>query len=324
EEEVEATAKQSARAPKRSGAATKTATADVIAGVKLSNPDKFLFPEAELRKRDLAQYYVSVADWIVPHLKGRPLSLVRCPDGWNAECFYQKHANTAVHEAVSRVKVPEGGGSATYFSADSLTAVVGLLQWGVIELHPWGSRVPKLDRPDRLIFDFDPGEGVEWKQIAEGVGLLRTLLDDLGLPGFLKTTGGKGLHVVVPIKATIDWEQAKDFTRSIAEFFARTFPDRFTAAAAKAQRSGKIYIDYLRNAEGATAIAPYAIRARSNAPVSTPIAWDELDQDIRFDYFNVKNVPARLQLQKSDPWALFAKSGRTITKAMWKRLGTDG
>ena len=306
--------------PGRKVALTAGGSPDTVAGIKLSNPDKQLFPEARLGKRDLALYYERIADWILPHLRDRPLALVRCPDGWQKECFFQKHADKSVNAAVTRVEVPEGEGTATYFSANSLPALVALVQWGVVELHPWGSRAPKLDCPDRLIFDFDPDDGVGWKQIVEGVGVLRTLLDDLGLEGFLKTTGGKGLHVVVPIRATLDWTQAKGFTKAVADLLVETFPDRFTATLSKARRKGRIFIDYLRNAAGATAIAPYAIRARANAPVSTPIAWKELDTDVRFDHYNVRNVPERLGSLREDPWASIGTTRQTVTRAMFKRV----
>jgi bifunctional non-homologous end joining protein LigD len=250
--------------------------------------------------------------------------LVRCPDGWNKQCFFQKHADKSVNAAVTRVQVPESNGTATYFAANSLPALVALAQWGVVELHPWGSRTPKLDRPDRLIFDFDPDDGIRWKEIVEAVGLLRTLLDDLGLKGFLKTTGGKGLHVVVPIRPTLDWTQAKGFTKAVADLLVDTFPDRFIATLSKAQRKGKIFIDYLRNAEGATAIAPYAIRARAKAPVSTPIDWKELGTDVRFEYFNVRNVPERLRGLRKDPWASIGDIRQTVTRAMFKRVRYEG
>jgi len=300
------------------------ASTDTVAGIKLSHPDKPLFPEAKLVKRDMALYYEAIADWILPHLRDRPLALVRCPDGWSKQCFFQKHADKSVNAAVTRVQVPESDGTATYFAANSLPALVALVQWGVVELHPWGSRTPKLDRPDRLIFDFDPDDDIGWKQIVEAVGVLRALLDDLGLEGFLKTTGGKGLHVVVPIRPTLDWTQAKGFTKAVADLLVGTFPDRFIATLSKAQRKGKIFIDYLRNAEGATAIAPYAIRARAKAPVSTPIGWKELDTDVRFDHFNVRNVPERLRSLRQDPWASIGEVRQTVTRAMFKRVRYEG
>ena len=292
-----------------------------VAGVAISHPDKLYFPEAGITKIEVAQYHERIASWILPHVEGRPLSLVRCPDGWNRQCFYQKHADKSVNAAVDRIKVPEGGGTAMYMGAASAKALVALVQWGVLELHPWGSRRPRLDRPDRLIFDFDPDEGVAWQDLVTGVTLLRTLLGELELEGFLKTTGGKGLHIVVPIRTTLDWAQAKGFTRAVAEFMVKTFADRFTATVSKTRRKGKIFIDYLRNAEGATAIAPYSVRARSNAPVSMPIAWEELAEDVRFDHFNLRNAESRLAGQKRDPWRDYGKTKQTITKAHGKRVG---
>jgi bifunctional non-homologous end joining protein LigD len=203
----------------------KTSPTAQVAGITLSNPGKLMYPEAGLTKRDLARYYEAVGDWIVPHIAKRPLTLVRCPDGWNGECFYQKHANDSVHTSVDRVPVPERNGSATYFAASSVAAVVGLLQWGVLELHPWSARAPRLNRPDRLIFDFDPDTAVEWNDLVGAVGLLRELLDDLGLEGFLKTTGGKGLHVVVPIRPTLDWEAAKGSRGRLPSFSPRRSPN---------------------------------------------------------------------------------------------------
>lgn len=292
----------------------------VVAGIALSNPDKPYFPEAGITKGELAGYYTAVAPQLLPHIEGRPLSLVRCPEGWSGGCFYQKHAARAVDAAVPRMEVPEGKGTATYLGANSAKALVALVQWGVIELHPWGSRKPRLDRPDRLVFDFDPDPALPWQELVTAVTLVRTLLEEAGLLGFLKTTGGKGLHIVLPIRPTLTWDEAKAFARSVADRMVRTFPDRFTAALAKEKRKGRIFIDYLRNAEGATAIAPYAVRARANAPVATPIAWDELAQDVRGDHFHVHNVPARLAAQGKDPWAEFFTVRQSVTAGVRKRV----
>jgi len=309
-------------APKRASPAAAARTGDAVAGITLSHPDKLLYPEAALSKYLLARYYESVGERIVPHLRDRPLSLVRCPDGWSTQCFYQKHADKSVNAAVDRVTVPEGKSTATYMAAGSVTAVVALLQWGVLELHPWGSRVPRLDRPDRLIFDFDPDDKLGWEHIAEAARQTRTLLEDLGLQGFLKTTGGKGLHVVVPIRPTLDWDQAKSFTRSIAESFVRAYPARFTASLSKGERKNRIFIDYLRNAAGATAIAPYSLRARANAPVAMPIAWEELATDVRFDHFNVANVGGRVANAAQDPWRDFFSVRQTVTRTMFKKVAS--
>ena len=293
-----------------------------VAGVAISNPDKLYFPEAGITKLEVAQYVDRIAPWILPHVARRPLSLVRCPDGWKQQCFYQKNADKSVNAAVDRIDVFEGSSAATYMGAHDATGLVALVQWGVLEMHPWGSRQPRLDRPDQLIFDFDPDEGLEWKELVTGVRLLRTLLEELDLQSFIKTTGGKGLHVVLPIRTTLDWAQAKGWTHAVADFMVSTFPDRFTATISKAKRTGKVLIDYLRNSEGATAIAPYAVRARANAPVSMPIAWDEIEgDDVRFDRFNLRNAEERLSKQKRDPWRDFLTTKQTITKAHGKRVG---
>jgi bifunctional non-homologous end joining protein LigD len=294
---------------------------DVVAGIPLSNSTKLYFPEARISKGDLARYYANIAPHLLPHLAGRPLSLVRCPDGWTGKTFYQKHADASVSPAVARIEVPEGKGAATYMGASTAEALVALVQWGVIEMHPWGSREPRLDRPDRLVFDFDPDEKLSWAELVDGVRVFRTLLDELKLKGFLKTTGGKGLHVVLPIAKTLSWASAKSFTKSVADFLVTTFPDRFTATMSKEQRKGRIFIDYLRNTEGATAVAAFVVRARANAPVSTPIAWEELSRDVRFDYFNVSNVPARLKTLKADPWSDFFSTRQTITVKLLARFG---
>jgi bifunctional non-homologous end joining protein LigD len=201
--------------------------------------------------------------------------------------------------------------------ANSVSAIVALAQMGVLELHPWGSRTPKLDYPDRLIFDFDPDEALGYDKLVDAVTVLRKLLDALELEAFLKTTGGKGLHVVIPLAPTRSWDDAKEFCRGVAEMLVRTFPDRFTAKLTKSRRTGLIFIDYLRNVEGATAVAAYSVRAKANAPVSMPIDWSELERDdVRFDHFNVRNVPALTTSRKRDPWARLPRVRQTLTDAM--------
>jgi bifunctional non-homologous end joining protein LigD len=295
---------------------------NAVAGIVVSNPDKKLYPEAAITKRDLALYYAAVGDWMLPHVRGRPLTLLRCPNGWNEECFYQKKAEGGVNEAISRVEIENGDGSVSlYMMADSVPAIVALLQMGVLELHPWGSRAPELGFPDRVIFDLDPDDAVEWEELRQAALLVRTLLENIGLTTFLKTTGGKGLHVVVPILPGVGWESVKGFSKAVAEFLERTFPDRFTSKLLKISRRGKIFIDYLRNGEGATAVAAYSTRARANAPVSAPVAWDELSRDLRFDHFNVGNMPKRLKKVKIDPWRDIAGAAVALTPAVMARVG---
>ena len=294
---------------------------DLIAEVAISNGAKLLYPEAGVTKRELAEYYDAIGDWIVPHLADRPLTLVRCPNGWNKPCFFQKHANESVSEFIARIDIKEGSGEKPYMMANSTSAVVALVQMGVLEIHPWGSRAPKLGFPDRLIFDFDPDESLGWDKVVEAVNVLRKLLETLRLRSFIKTTGGKGLHVVIPVEPTRDWDDAKAFCKAIAELLVRTFPDRFTSKITKSTREGRIFVDYLRNAENATAIAPYSVRAKANAPVAMPIAWEQLKDDLRFDHFNVRNVPSLLRRRRRDPWAELADVRQTLTDAMLEQVG---
>ncbi len=289
-----------------------------IAGVAISNPTKLLFADIGVTKRELCEYYEAVAPLMLPHVNGRPLTLVRCPDGAEGKCFYQKHAKDTVPAWVDRIEVQDSAGPADYMMANNVKSLVTLAQLGVIELHPWGSRKPKVEKPDRLIFDLDPDDALPWDVVKAAALLTRSLLDDLGLKSFLKTTGGKGLHVVVPVAATMDWDTAKSFVRDTANVLARTFPDRFTTTLSKSARPGKIFIDYLRNAHGATAIAPYSVRARKRAPIAAPVDWSALDEDIRFDFFNLRSLPDLLD--RDDPWKRLAKVRQTVTAAMRKRV----
>ncbi len=289
--------------------------------IAISNPDKVLYPEAKITKLEIAEYYRAIGNRMLPYLEGRPLTLVRCPNGYQAKCFYQKHVKPGTPEVLTRVNVPEGDGSAIYMAADSVEAIVALLQMGVLEIHPWGSRVPRLDKPDIVIFDFDPDEGLGYDKVVDAATLMRTALEQLELRSFVKTTGGKGLHVVVPLLPTQPWDTVKAFTKAIADSFAAGFPNKFTSKLAKASRGRKIFVDYLRNAEGATAIAPYSVRAKKNASVATPIEWDELARDVRFDHFNVRNVPQRLAKLKRDPWADFFATKQKLTKPILRSVG---
>ncbi len=318
-------------APAKSGKAIKPATwsraAPVakpasVAGITITHADKAYFPEAKVTKLALAQYYEDIAPVLLPYLAGRPLSLVRCPNGWSGQCFYQKNVADHMDAAVARIAVTTSSGPATYMGAKSAKALVALVQWGVIEVHPWGSRAPRLDACDTLVFDFDPDEKLEWSALVEGVQVLRALLDEFKLKGFLKTTGGKGLHVVVPIRPPLPWPRAKAFAKAVATLLARTLPQRFTATLAKDKRKGRIFIDYLRNGEGATAVGPYSVRARRNAPVAAPIAWEELRTDVRFDHFNLHNIRERVR-KGPDPWAGYFETRQAITVAMAKKLGLD-
>ncbi|MFZ0390109.1 MAG: DNA ligase D, partial [Calditrichia bacterium] len=292
-----------------------------FAGITLSNPDKVLYPEMGLTKMQLAEYYEKVAGWILPHVEKRPLTLVRCPSGHNKNCFYQKHLNETVPDAIHSVKIKEKEDEENpYMYIDDAAGLITLVQMGVLEIHPWGSRVDKLEKPDIMIFDLDPDKGMEWGRVVNAARTLRETLDSLGLQSFLKTSGGKGLHLVVPLQRRTDWDDTKSFARAVAEFHTRKSPEEFIATMSKAKRKGKIFIDYLRNGRGATSVAPYSTRARSGAPVSAPIRWDELSESLKPGSYTVENLPRRLAQLKEDPWVGFFDVRQSITKKMMKEL----
>jgi bifunctional non-homologous end joining protein LigD len=291
-----------------------------VAGVKLTHADRILYPEQGITKRELALYFEQIADWILPHVAGRPLTLVRCPEGQNKECFYQRHVADSAGEWIRPVPIKEKGQLVNYVAVDNLQGLIALVQMGVLELHTWGSTTDHIDRPDRLIFDLDPDPEIAWEPLKEAAQSLRAYLGDLGLASFVKTTGGKGLHVVVPLVPKIDWDTAKEFSKQIAQHMAHRAPERYTATMSKAKRRGKIYIDYLRNAKTATAVAAYSSRARAGAPVSMPVRWDELGADIRGDHFNLRNTPERLSRLGEDPWHEYESARRAIRAALIKKL----
>jgi bifunctional non-homologous end joining protein LigD len=278
------------------------ASAQELAGVRLTSPDKVLYPEQGITKLELANYYRAVADWILPHIGDRPLVLVRCPEGRDKECFYQKHPAAGTPETLRRIPVREQKKTVQYVVVDDAEGLISLAQIGALEIHAWGSRADKLELPDRLIFDLDPDARVPWSTVVQSARQVREFLEELGLESFVKTTGGKGLHLVVPIDRRHDWDQAKAFCKQVADSIVTADPAHYTANMAKAARGGKIFIDYLRNGRGATAIVPYSPRARPEAPVSVPLTWEELSARIHSDQFTILNLPRRLASLKRDPW----------------------
>jgi bifunctional non-homologous end joining protein LigD len=253
---------------------------------------------------------------MVPHVADRPLSLVRCPAGDRGACFYQKHAAAGVPEQVKRVRLRERAGrTATYLYVDDLPGLIALAQIGALEIHPWGTRVERLERPDRLVLDLDPAPGLPWPQVVEAAEQARALLGELGLVSFAKTTGGKGLHVVVPLRPEADWDALRALGESVGAEMARRAPDRYTVNPLKAARRGRIFIDYLRNVRGATAVAAYSPRTTPGAPVSTPLAWSELSARPPAA-FTVETVPKRLVTLGKDPWADFFAVDQAITSRM--------
>jgi bifunctional non-homologous end joining protein LigD len=283
-----------------------------VAGVRLTHPERVLYPEQGLTKRDLAEFYMGISEWILPHIIERPLSLLRCPAGRGKGCFFQKHAGSGVPAHLKPVLIGEAEARREYLFLEDERGLLSLVQMGVLEIHPWGSRVNRLEEPDRLTLDLDPGPGVSWPRVLETARRIRDLLDRLGLASFVKTTGGKGLHVVVPLGPRQTWAILKEFARAIALEMARRFPREYTATLSKADRNGKIFIDYLRNARGATAVAAYSTRAREGAPVSTPVAWSELGPGLHSDRYTIRNLFKRLDSLKKDPWDGFLKMRQAI------------
>ncbi len=269
---------------------------------RLTHPERILWPEPGVTKEGLAEFYADIADWILPHISGRVLSLVRCPSGVAEKCFFAKHAWAGLSNAMRRVDVGE---KEKMLILDNLDGLIDLVQAGVLEIHPWGSSFAQLEQPDRLIFDLDPGEDVPWSAVIEGAFEVRSRLAALDLKSFVKTSGGKGLHVVLPLEPKVGWDDAKSFTQSIADAMAKAQPERYVAKMSKTARRGRIFVDYLRNGRGATAVAPYSTRALPLASVSTPLAWDELSEGVRADHFKIDNLRQRLDVLKDDPWPDF-------------------
>jgi bifunctional non-homologous end joining protein LigD len=281
----------------------KASDAIEIGGVRLTSPEKVLFPEQGITKRELAEYYLDVAPHMLPHVAGRPITLMRCPTGRGKVCFYQRHPGSGVPAELVEVPVPGFGEGQPFLAIRDQRGLVALVQMGVLEIHPWNSRSDRPDRPDRVIFDLDPGEGLGFGEVVAGAHEVRERLEKLGLKSFAKTTGGKGVHIVAPIERRCDFERVKAFARGFAEEMAAASPDRYLTRMAKAERVGKILIDYLRNDDTATAVAPFSTRARPGAPVSTPVTWAELTPGLDPVAFNVRTVPDRLARQNADPWA---------------------
>jgi bifunctional non-homologous end joining protein LigD len=271
--------------------------------VQLTHPDRVYWDDAGITKQDLADYYRDVWDRMAPHVVGRPLALLRCPDGASGQCFFQKHAHATFNQG-HILRLRDGGEE--IIAIEDLEGLIALAQAGVLEVHVWGSTIDTIDACDRLIFDLDPGPGVAWADVIAATRELRTRLAKLKLESFVKTTGGKGFHVVVPIVGA-DWDTAKDFAHRLALAMEADAPDRFVSNMAKSKRKGRIFVDYLRNARGATAVAAYSTRARPGAPVSTPIAWSELSPRLTADKFKLGNLRARLARLRRDPWAEIGK-----------------
>jgi len=291
-----------------------------VSGISISHPDRVIYPGTEITKLDLAEYYYAVAETMLPYVANRPLSMVRCPEGIGEECFFQRHIAREQSPHLYDTGIQVKGRHEDYLMIKDVEGLITLVQWGVIEMHPWGCHADKPDRPDQMIFDLDPDPEVPFSAVIAGVLEVKQRMEEFGLRCFLKTTGGKGLHVVIPIEREFGWPAIKALTRAVAESMEHDSPDRYISKASKAARKGLIFVDYLRNDLTSTAVAPYAVRARPGATVATPIHWEELNAKLKPADFNIETVPQRLKTQKDDPWAEFLTVKQAIPKAILDAL----
>ena len=300
------TSKSGAAGGKAAGkAASKTAGETTVAGVRLTHPDRVLYPAQGLTKQDVAAFYESIADWILPHVTGRPLTLVRCPEGLEKDCFYMKHSGVWAPPALRRIKIREKTKVGEYLVIDDLAGLISLAQMGILEIHTWNSLADSVEEPNRIVFDLDPGPKVSFDKVIAGAQLVRESLRSVGLESFVKTTGGKGLHIVVPLAPGHGWEETFAFSQLVATEIIKQDPRTYTDSMPKAGRQAKILIDVLRNNRGSTSVAAYSTRARPGAPVSVPLAWEELKPGLRPDQYTVQNLQRRLSTLKADPWARY-------------------
>ena len=296
-----AAAAKTAPARTRAKAARKAGSADG-ADVVITHPDRVVYPADGMTKGDVAAYYRAIAPWLLRDIAGRPLSLVRCPDGATGQCFFQKHHGAGLGEAVHALPLRQKSGIEDYVWIDDATGLLQLVQMNVLEFHPWGATVEDPECADRLVFDLDPGEGVSWKAVCDGAREVRGRLREAGLESFLRMSGGKGLHVVVPLAPAVPWEQARDFCEAFARAMEAHAPERWLANARKAKRTGRIFLDWLRNTRGATSVASWSLRAREHATVAMPLRWEELGKFDRPGAFNPDKALQRASRLRKDPW----------------------
>lgn len=292
-----------------------------LASIHLTNPDRAMFGDKSTTKLDLALYYARIGDWMLPELLRRPLSLVRCPTGELKDCFYQRHAFAGFPEGVETVDLADDEGRAAYITVTEPKGFLALSQFGAIEFHVWGCRVDDPEHPDRIVLDMDPDESLPWIRVCDAAEFLRNRLETLGFRVFLRTTGGKGLHLVMALEPGHDWQLVKGFAEAFARAMAQDQPGLFTAVSNKEKRKGRIYIDYVRNARGASAITSYSLRARAGFPVATPIGWEELRGLSGGNAFNRVNVLRRIETLAADPWDALESGAVKITPKMRRDVG---
>jgi bifunctional non-homologous end joining protein LigD len=279
---------------------------------RLTSPDRVVFEDAGITKGDVAAYYALVARWMLPGVVGRPLSLLRCPDGAGASCFFQKHHADSLGAGVHSITLDEVSGTGEYLYIDNADGLLDLVQMNTLEFHPWGARTSDVEHPDRLVFDLDPDEGIAWSELKSAARDIRDRLAALKLRSWVRLSGGKGLHVVVPVRPKADWAQAKAFCEDFAGQLVTESPKRYVATASKAKREGRIFIDWLRNTRGATSVASWSLRARAGAPVCMPLSWDELAQVRKPGAYDLRKAAKRAESLKQDPWDGFTRVRQTV------------
>jgi bifunctional non-homologous end joining protein LigD len=283
-----------------------------VDSVELTHPDKILYKQEKITKQQLADYLRAVAPFMLPHVAQRPLTLLRCPNGSATQCFFQKHYKEGAPAAIGQVDVEEKNKSEPYMLIDDETGLVSLLQLGTLEIHAWGSRAPNIENPDQIVMDFDPGPSVPWKQVQSAAFELKEILDSLKLQSFVKVTGGKGIHVHIPVEPIYTWEQIKNVANTLALEMISRKPDLYTSDMSKNIRDKKIFIDYLRNARGATSVMPYSMRAKAVSAVAMPIEWNELKKLTGANVFTIEKALQKLSSRQKDPWADFLKVKQKI------------
>ncbi|GAB5337196.1 DNA ligase D [Pseudomonas fluorescens] len=307
--------------PRSAKSVKKTTPAKrVSSGVNITHPDRVIDPQTGTQKQQLAAYYESISEWILPFLCRRPVSLLRAPQGIEGEQFFQKHSERLAIAHIKQLDQTLDPGHARLMEIDTASALIGAVQMGTIELHTWGATSDHIETPDLFVLDLDPDPALPWKAMLEAAQLTLSVLDELGLQAFVKTSGGKGLHLVVPLARRDGWETVKAFAKAIAQFMAQQLPERFSATSGPKNRVGKIFIDYLRNARGASTVAAYSVRARPGLPVSVPVSREELKGLRSAQQWTIANLHERLKQLKDDPWAGYAHRQK-ISKTMWDKLG---
>jgi bifunctional non-homologous end joining protein LigD len=299
-------------APRRKAGSTASGGAEEIGGVRVTHPDKVLFAAQDVTKRELIEHYQSVAKWMLPHIVERPISLVRCPQGSSGSCFYQKHASDGFPDEFKAIRIREKHGTDKYLYIEDERGLIASVQVGVLELHLWGCHIDDVELPDRLIFDFDPDVGLDFSHVKEAAKDMRKRLAALGLESFPMVTGGKGVHVIAPLKRGHSWDEHREFAEALARVMAEEEPDRFVANMSKAKRRGKIFVDYLRNQRGATAVCPFSTRARPGAHVAMPVSWEKL---ARLDNAHPVAVGEVVKFMgHRDPWPGYFKLRQPLPK----------